>query len=406
MPYVSIKLSGGKDARVPQEHAEDDARRHAHEWLLQLAWPHYNRALRAERNGQIPKALSAARLAARYGIYSPRVLKATFLISAKHGDFEVAERILAQLRKLGLDEDRTFSSLLETRVERWNLALKETGTLRKRYQQEDAASSYRELLLLVDRLKEVPTETEKTHLSVFGLVAEAPAEEARRQDRKKRLDKKKRVRSLSAWIAIAGVVGALIGGGSFYFGPLGEIGQAGKTQATSTRQFSLSDSLVKESQYDAVARASQHLAEGNSVDAYQVLGRADETGGGRIDSLRASTREALYREGVRAWKNEDYRQVVRALELIQDKPVGPAQQRLYFLGVAAAQTGHSDLAVEVLSNLMPKIDEQHPHYEAQAAYLLAKLSPPETARRYARLVAEEHGDTIYYNSVVRDRLGN
>jgi hypothetical protein len=144
------------------------------------------------------------------------------------------------------------------------------------------------------------------------------------------------------------------------------------------------------------------------VEAYRKLDRIDDENGGRprIDSLRASTHEALYRAGVRAWETERYEQVLRALEPIRDKPIGSAQDRLYYFGVAAARTNRSKLAVDVLLILMPKIDDQHPHYEAQAAYLLAELGTPDIAQRYAQLIARKHRNTIYYNSVVRNRLGN
>jgi len=384
---------------MPAEHVDDEDRRQAHAWLFQLAVPHYNRALAAERDGRVPEALRAARTAARYGGYVPRIVTSAFLIAGKHGDFDLAQRLLGRIRTLGLDDADDYESILRRRVERWNQFLDDPAALRGTYQQREVSPSYRELLLLADRLDAPPTDVEGTHLAAVGLSG---PEMPRASDTAP--DATDRTRFRGPALVVAVLVGALLGGGGLYLSQDGDGESAPET--TSTASAPVSDTLVPRDRYATALQVSTYLAEGQPVRAYQTLGRlgSDSARAEAVDSLRTATHEALHRAGGRAWAAKNYEQVVQALAPIWTASVGSTQDRLYRLGVAAAKTGRDTLAVEVLRELMPQIDARHPHYEAQAAYLLVELGPPAAARRYAQLIADEYSDTIYFNSVVRTRL--
>lgn len=404
MNSTSVELSGEDAARVFGENLGDDDRRQAHKWLLHLAWPHYNRALAAERSGQIPKALIEAQSAARYGPYTPRVLKSAFLIAAKHGAFGFAQRLLNQIRDLGLEEESDYTSLLRRRVERWNQFLGDTAMLRRTYQQCEVTPSYRELLLLAERVGSVPTEIEQAHLSAHGIVA------GRNETTQNEAAASKTGSSLSVpttrlilGLVAACLVGILLGGGVSYLDR--DAGELASNSASATLS-AVPDSLVHVKRYEASIQVGGLLAEGQPVQAYRALDQlsTDSAHTEALDSLRAATHRALYRAGIRAWDAEDYEQVVQTLSLIRNVSVGESQTKLYALGVAAMQIGESDLSVDVLQDLMPKIDARHPHYKAQAAYLLVAHGPPNVARRYAKLIADQYDDTLYNNSVVRARL--
>jgi hypothetical protein len=243
---------------------------------------------------------------------------------------------------------------------------------------------------------------EQTHLSAVGLSRsdEAISEptfstEAVSPDRSLRR---------TPALALACLIGMLLGGGGLY---LSQGRGEPDADPTSTASSAVPDSLVQRDQYAAALQVSTLLAEGQPLRAYQTLNRlaTDSARTEVLDSLRTAGHEALYRAGRRAWEKEKYERVVQVLTPIRNATVGRAQDRLYWLGVAAAKTGRDSLAVATLRDLMPKIDAQHPHYEAQAAYLLAERGPPEVAHRYAQLISREYGDTLYNNSVVRARLG-
>jgi len=399
MEYTSAEIPEGTEVRMPAEHADDEDRRQAHAWLFRLAAPHYNRMLAAERDGRIPEALRNARAATQYGAYVPGIVSSAFLIAVKHGDFDLAQRLLGRIRTLGLDDADDYEALLRRRVERWNLFLDDPAVLRDTYQQPDVSPSYRELLLLADRLDVPPTEVEGTHLAAVGLWG---PEMPRASDAEP--DAADRTLSRGPALVVAVLVGALLGGGGLYLSQEGDGGTV--PEAPSTASASVPDTLVPRDRYAAMLRVSTHLAEGQPVRAHRALGRLapDSARTERIDSLRTATHEALSRAAGRAWDAENYERVVQTLIPIRDVEVGSTQDRLYRLGVAAAQIGRDALAVEVLRELMPQIDARHPHYEAQAAYLLVELGPPAAAQRYAQLIADEYSDTIYFNSVVRARL--
>lgn len=399
MEYTSAEIHEGTEVRMPIEHTDDEDRRQAHAWLFRLAAPHYNRMLAAEREGHIAKALEAARKAVQYGAFVPRIVTSAFLIAAKHGDFDHAQRLLGRIRTLGLDEADDYDALLRRRAERWNQCLDDPAALRDTYQQPGVTPSYRELLLLADRLDAPPTEVERSHLTAVGLSG---PEEGRASDAA--LDAADRTRFRGPALAVTVLVGVLLGGGGLYLSQGGDGDTVPET--TSTASAPVPDSLVSRDRYATALQVSTHLAEGRPVQAYRAFGRLAPDSGQMeaVDSLRTATHEALYRAAGRAWDAEDYERVVQALTPIRDASVGSTQDRLYRLGVAAAQTGRDTLAVEILRELMPQIDARHPHYEAQAAYLLVERGPPAVAQRYARLIADEYSDTIYFNSVVRFRL--
>lgn len=383
--------------RVPTEHVDDEDRRQAHTWLLQLASPHYNRMLAAERNGQIPEALREARAAVQYGAYVPRVVTGAFLVAAKHGDFDCAQRLLGRIGSLKLDDADEYEGLLRRRVERWNAFLDDPSALREAYQQPDVTRSYRELLLLADRFDTPPTKTERTHLRAVGLlVPERPPTEIEAPDTE--------ASSFATGPALvaACLLGVLLGGAGLYLSQSG--GPDATTRSQLTASAAVPDSLVEAGRYDAAIQVATLLGKGRPDRAYRELQKLNPGSLQTVDSLRTATYRALYRTGLRAWTAGDYEQVVRMLRPIRNTTVGDPQEKLYALGVAAAQTDQDSLAVGALRALMPQVDVRHPHYEAQAAYLLTERGPPEVARRYARLIADEYNDTLYFNSIVRARL--
>lgn len=399
MEYTIVEIPEGTEVRMPPEHADDEDRRQAHAWLFQLAAPHYNRMLAAERDGRIPEALREARMATHYGAFVPRIVTSAFLVAAKHGDFDLAQRLLGRIRTFGFDGADDYKALLRRRVERWNLFLDDLAALRDTYQQQDVSVSYRELLLLADRLDAPPTEAERSHLTAVGLSG---SEGVRVSDAAP--DATGRTFSRVPALVVAVLVGVLFGGGGFYLSQDG--GEETVPETTPTASAPVPDSLMSRDRYATALKVSTLLADAKPVRAYRALGQLapDSARTEALDSLRTATHEALHRTAARAWEAGDYDRVVEALTPIRDASVGRTQDRLYRLGVAAAQTGRNTLAVEVLRELMPRIDVRHPHYEAQAAYLLVERGPPAVARRYAQLIADEYSDTLYFNSVVRARL--
>ncbi|MCS3956711.1 hypothetical protein GGP81_003259 [Salinibacter ruber] len=401
MEYTSVEVADSTEVRMPAKHNDDEDRRQAQAWLFRLAVPYYNRMLAAERDGRIPEALREARMAAHYGAFAPRIVTSAFLVAAKHGDFDLAQRLLGRIRTFGLDGADDYEALLRQRVERWNQFLNDPAALRDTYQQQDVSVSYRELLLLADRLDAPPTEVERSHLMAVELSGPEGAQVSDAVP-----DTTDRTFSRRPALVVAVVVGALLGGGGFYLSQDG--GEETVPETTTTASASVPDSLVPRDRYATALQVSTHLAEGQPVRAYWGLGHLapDSARTEALDSLRTATHEALYRAAGRAWDAGDYERVVQVLTPVRDASVGSTQDRLYRLGVAAAQTGRDTLVVEVLRELMPRIDAQHPHYEAQAAYLLVKRGPPAVAKRHARLIAEKYSDTIYFNSVVRAQLEN
>ena len=401
MDYTSVEEPEDIVLRVPTEHADDEDRRLAHAWLLQLAWPHYNRMLTAEWDGCIPEALAAARSAVRYGPHAPQIVTSAFLIAAKHGDFAFAQRLLGRMRSLAFDEAEEYASLLQRRVERWNKFLDDPTALRETYQQRDGTPSYRELLLLADRLEKPPTESERSYLSAYDLLGNVmPWAEAAPPD----TEPLSPVQRSGPALVAACLLGVLLGGSGLYLS-LGDGSDATPPSQTAT-STTVPDSHAEAERYDAALRVSILLAKGRPDRAYRALGELNPDSGQaeRIDSLRATTHRALYRIGLRAWAAGNYERVVRMLRPIWGVSVGEPQKKLYALGVSAAQTGRDSLAVATLRALMPQIDPRHPHYEAQAAYLLVERGPPKVARRYAQLITEKYDDTLYFNSTVRARL--
>lgn len=423
MDYTSIEGPSGVVLRIPAEHTDDEDRRTAHEWLLQLARPHYNRMLAAERDGKIPEALREAEAAVQHGAYAPRVVTGAFLIAAKHGEFDLARRLLERIRAFGLGDTDEYEALLRRRVERWNTFLENTGALREAYQEPGVTLSYRELLLLSDRLDEQPTKTELAHLRAVGLAAvnlESPEVKAAASASAETSSTFSPVTRLAPALVLACLLGIGLGGSGTYFMSNGFMSNGSASNAPASRgeesmpetaepsSPAVPDSLAPRDQYRSALRVGTLLAERRPVEAHGVLGRfaPGKDVPEQVDSLRVATHEALYRAGARAWEAKNYERVVRALTPIRNAEVGSMQDRRYRLGLAAAQTGRDTLAVGVLQDLMPTIDERHPHYEAQAAYLLAERGPPEVASRYARLIADRYDDTLYFNSVVRARLEN
>jgi tetratricopeptide (TPR) repeat protein len=380
------------------------------ESLLNAALPHYNEAVESNQEKRIPEALNAIHTALRLFPYSPRLVEFGLLLSITHGDFDRAQQLLKWGRETGIATDwPDYQSSLQNAVDQWNRHVGDTASLRKKYRDHGVTPSYRELLLLANRVgleeTEALTEAERSHLDAYNIeipasgVEEVPASAPERSP----------WRRTAAVAGLTGLLGIAIGlGGDFW-----AEGDSSSTVAPTTTAGDSSQTEVSEPDpnptFKRLARANRLIAQGDPLTAAQTLDSLDvEDAEDTKKALRRAVDRNLYSSAVEAWEQEKFENVARLLSEIDDPSVGEERERLYMHGVSAAQVGDSTRAAEKLRKLMrPTVDlSSYPHYEAQAAYLLVQLLSNGEAREYARLIEEKYEDTLYYNSVVRAYLSN
>jgi tetratricopeptide (TPR) repeat protein len=390
--------------------ADRDDSSDAVESLLNAALPHYNEAVQANQEKRIPEALNAIHTALRLFPYSPRLVEFGLLLSITHGDFDRAQQLLKWGRETGIATDwPDYQSSLQNAVDQWNRHVGDTASLRKKYRDHGVTPSYRELLLLANRVgleeTEALTEAERSHLDAYNIeipasgVEEAPTSAPERSP----------WRRTAAVAGLTGLIGIVVGlGGNFW-----TEGDSASTTTSTTRTEDSSETEVSEPNPDPtfkrMARANRLIAQGNPLKAAQTfdsldVGSAEDT----KKALRRALDSNLYSSAVEAWEQENFESVVQLLSEIDDPSVGDERERLYMHGVSAAQVGDSTRAVEKLRELLESTVDlsSYPHYEAQAAYLLVQLLSNGEAQKYARLIERKYEDTLYFNSVVRAHLSN
>jgi hypothetical protein len=119
--------------------------------------------------------------------------------------------------------------------------------------------------------------------------------------------------------------------------------------------------------------------------------------------LEEAAEREMYDNGVAAWRGGSTSRAVSLLKPIAETDVGRPQERLYALGMSAAEIGQEDVAIRALESLQDHLTPAYSHYAAQSAYTLVRLLPEEKAQQYARLIEERFSNTIYNNSVVQAR---
>lgn len=416
----------GLDVAVPdsvagRERAEDGIR-----VLVKAAMPHYNRAVRSARSGEVEEALQAIRSALRLFPYSRKFVDLGLTLSIQHGDFGLAKRLLRLADKLGIDEDLPeYRNALGEAISDWNRFLEDTAALRDKYQDEAASQSYRELLLLASRVpnqtdpsgSEPLSEQERFHLQDLGISRDDPDP-----------SRSTGVSSAEKWLfgagkraAVLGIVGALglaVGfAANSITGNQGRgidpaVGAAGSDTTTSPPPVRV-DSILRQ-----IATINRNLAEGKplaAANAYDKLSvpkkMSNQSSTAKkvkvaSESLQPAIDWALYEKAVGEWEQENFDRAVDLLTEIDSNEVGTEREKFYMLGISAHKTSRPELAKENLQKLLegPFSLEDYPHYEAQAAYVLVQLLSGDESQKYARLIAEKYSDTIYYNSTVRSLI--
>lgn len=424
MAFSSIQVRGFR-AAIPDSIPSHDETLEALELLLDAAWPHYNKAIEAHQDGRVLEALQAISLALRYAPHCAQVVECSIALAVQHGDFEAAQRRLNWAKESGLSREEdwpNYREALKVAIKRWNLFLDDTQALRSHYQRPEASVSYRELLLLTDRIRldpeSKPTAEERAHLEASGLYDQSLYQGSSDIEAGKQVEKAKWKGQKTVIISVmTGLVGLLIGIGGMWTestprgpsppvsGPVDGVQPGSDTPAPNGEDELDLDIAAR------FARANLKVLEDRPLDALSILDSleasdrsVDRMGRENISNLKKVTYHKLYDEGISAWDSGDTKLALQMLEPITEQEVGKPQERLYALGMSAAREGRDTLAIACLTRLQAHLTTDYRHYDAQAAYTLVKLLPDDEARRYARHIAREYSDTIYNNSIVEVHL--
>lgn len=401
----------GLTAVVPKSMADREDCEEAVEALLKAAVPHYNDAVQSVRANRIPQALQEVRTALRLCPYCIQFVDFGLALSIQHGDFELAKWLLTWAREAEIDgELPEYDNALERSVSDWNGFLNDASALQKKYQSPDSSASYRELLLLSDRVgTELPaplSQQERSYLDEHGISYQdeevlpgSPEEQTPSWQRQ---------------VAVAGMTGLLglaVGLGIYDFYNGGETRRA-KVESLTAETDTLRQRVMRvEALFRRAGNANRYLARGKPLAANNAWGTIGDTSEveeieAAKESIRGAIDQRLYTAAISAWEAEDFGKVVELLTEISSDTVGIQREHRYMLGVSAHQVGESEIAEENLRKLLKieTLGEKYPHYEAQAAYALVQLLSGTEAQRYANLIAEKYSDTLYYNSTVRSYL--
>lgn len=410
----------GLNVTVPDSVAGRERAEEGIEVLVKAAMPHYNRAVRLIQSGevdqsrQVGEALQAIRSALRLFPYSRKFVDLGLTLSIQHGDFRLAKRLLRLADKLGIDEDLPeYRNALEEAISDWNRFLEDTTALREKYQDETASQSYRELLLLAERVDsrepDPLSDREQSHLEDLGVsstevIEDPPPSNGWISEIQKR----------AVLLGVVGTLGLAVGfAASFTTGD--QDGGVAPTEETATSDTTTDSTLVRaDSILRQVAIANRNLAEGKPLAAAKIQDSLSApenlSATSAAEKVRVASRplqpvidQALYEKAAREWEQGNFDGVVDLLAEIDSNEVGTERERLYMLGISAHKAGRPEHAKESLQKLLegPFDLEDHPHYEAQAAYVLVQLLSEDESRKYVRLISEKYSDTIYYNSIVR-----
>lgn len=406
----------GHPVIVPEDLASRENAEDALEALLRSASPYYNAGLEALRKKRVPKALSSAYSALRVFPYSPRFTEFGLASSIQHGDFAQAKSILQWAENTGMSAGwPNYQNALRESILDWNRFTKDPEALWDKYRSASPEVSYRELLLLADRAGKggrLPLSEEAISLLEDYDISHAASSGSRVPSERSSSDEQDY--SLLRKVAVAGVAGMVgialgVGSASVDFGQGGSgTPEANKVNTSSSESSSTDSTLQGITRINRLLADHNFLAAERALDSLEVTQSTDDASSDAEKSIRRLIDRQLYSAALTAWEQQDFEEATRLLREVSSDSIGTRREHLYVLGVSAAQVGNSRLATGELRKLLNSdIDlSDHPHYEAQAAYMLVKLLPEGQSEKYAELIEKKYRDTIYYNSVVRTHLSN
>lgn len=410
--YTQITVQG-HDLTVPIRVAESDDIEPALHALLQAAWPHYNKALRAAQSRQILEALQSTEAAFRIAPYSPKITEYGLLLALQHGDFTRAQQLWEWAQRTGMAANwPDYGEALREAIAAWNTQVQEVHALREACQNESVQPSYRALLLLAERSSGPDvnslTDIERRRLTEYGIsLPDAVADSARDRE----VHSAYSVSTVP--VIAAGLVGLLLGIGAIIaIDPPDDDDPPWTDGPTETASTSSESSEPKDSDeraeslalQDALAQANLFLSQESPIEAYRIidtLGVGDDVTRTTRSTLQVATYEQLFELGIASYQTGNYSRSFKALRRVANKDVGSVQERLYYLGMVSAEVGNEDQAVRAFRDLQKHITNDYPHFEAQSLYKLVTLLPTEEAVPYAQRIVERYPDTIYNNSVVQ-----
>lgn len=372
--------------------------------LLAAAIGAYNASIEALRAGDVPAAIGHAERAVTLMPYAPHLLEYVAVLAMRHGDFELADRVLHTAQDLGLDEfAATHRVELERRVAAWNDVLADPALRSPSESEDPEAPGYRELLLARSR---------DGGGSVGGGIAQAHGAPAASPSTQHRVGARGwAVLASTAVLALA--MGAFIGvrvAPGFTGASATPAGTPPAERAPTTPNVSgdgEQPDVHEESQPSTKALLA--LASGDASGAADLIvaARSEGARGDELDAVEELAGERLVATAEPAWRARRYDEVLRVLRPLGTLEATGHPDGLYYLGVAAEAAGEDDTALRAFSRYVAvEASRSQPHRRAQAAYSAARLASGTEAVGFAEIVSEEFPGTLYDNSMIRDIVSN
>lgn len=361
---------------APAARAEDAAWLEGAGALLAAALRSYNASVEALRGDDAVGALGHAERALAFMPYAPRLLDYAAVLALRHGDYELACRVLDTAVRLGLDDlVDAYRADLERRVVVWNEAVADPARLAARAAEENGELGYRERLLLQ---------------SLNGTREDAASGSRRPRG--------------ARWVAMAAVAVVALGAGALIGKGMGAgTGTPGAEEAAEASAAPEPEPAVS----TLVTQALVALAGGDAATAAEHLAAAREEASETRHAAERLVAERLVAESRRAWRASRFEEVLERLRPLHSLEHVAPLEGLYYLGFAAERRGEDGIALRAFSRFLEADgSREQPHRRAQAAYSAARLAEPARAAHFARIVVDEFPDTIYDNSVVRDLAGH
>lgn len=376
MGYVDVETGVGRwSARVPDDRADDAERLAAYATLAASAAPLYNASLSAD---DPTRALKLAHEAVRLFPYGPELLDYALTLSVHHGDFAGAAGLLRHTEGLGLTElAERHRQELDEALRKWNTWVGDPSRLRA-----DLDGTPPERLGLRVRLALEKAESTASDGSLPG--SSEPV--------------KSHTRPRVAWVigGVAAVLGVLIGLAI----PRSGTGSGRSVAPTSLAAESRNTGLgAVGSPSDRVDRAAEAVRSGNLEASVEAL---EGESGPVADVLRGVVWQRAVEDSDAAWRRRDYEAVAQGLGTLADTTGAPSEA-LYRLAVAAHETNDASLAYSAAAGYLDRPEAAaRDDRRAQTAFVAAASAPArEDALRYARMVRDSYGGTIYDNSTIR-----
>ena len=291
--YTQITVQG-HDLTVPTRVAESDDIEPALHALLQAAWPHYNKALRAAQSRQIPEALQSAEVAFRIAPYSTKITEYGLLLAFQHGDFTRAQQLWEWAQRTEMSANwPDYGEALREAIAAWNTQVQEVHALREACQDESVQPSYRALLLLAERTSGPDvnslTAIERRRLADHGIsLPDADADSARDREAHSAY-------SVSTVpVMAAGLVGLLLGIGAIIaippdYQPWMDVPTATVSTPSEPAEPEDNDERAESlALQNALAQANLFLLRESPIEAYRII---DTLGVG--DDVTRTTRSTL-----------------------------------------------------------------------------------------------------------------